>query len=54
MISLVLAIALIGICRIYLGVHYLTDVIGGYAAAAAWMTGIRYAHRHARRASRSE
>jgi undecaprenyl-diphosphatase len=47
-------VAVIGYSRIYLGVHYFTDVIGGYAAAAAWMTGIRYAHRHARRASRSE
>jgi membrane-associated phospholipid phosphatase len=32
-----LFILLIGISRIYLGVHYPSDVIGGYAAAAIWL-----------------
>jgi undecaprenyl-diphosphatase len=32
-----LFILMIGISRIYLGVHYPSDVIGGYAAAAIWL-----------------
>jgi membrane-associated phospholipid phosphatase len=32
-----LFILLIGTSRIYLGVHYPSDVIGGYAAAAIWL-----------------
>jgi membrane-associated phospholipid phosphatase len=27
----------IGISRIYLNVHYLTDILGGYAAGLAWL-----------------
>lgn len=48
-------IALIGLSRIYLGVHYVSDVIAGYAAGAAWVsiciTGAEAARRwyHARR-----
>jgi membrane-associated phospholipid phosphatase len=34
----VLLIGLIGLSRIYLGVHYLSDVIAGYAAGAFWLT----------------
>lgn len=30
-------IALIGFSRLYLGVHYLSDVIGGYLLGAAWL-----------------
>lgn len=31
-------IALIGLSRLYLGVHYFTDVIGGFAAGAVWLS----------------
>jgi undecaprenyl-diphosphatase len=33
-------IALIGFSRIYLGVHYPTDVIGGYTAALIWVGAV--------------
>ena len=31
-------IALVGASRVYLGVHYPSDVLAGYAAAFPWMT----------------
>ena len=49
----VLAIGLIGISRIYLGVHYPTDVLGGLAAGAVWVGAVafgdRLAEHHRRR-----
>ena len=30
-------VGLIGISRIYLGVHYLSDVVGGYAVGSVWL-----------------
>ncbi len=52
----VLAIALIGISRIYLGVHYPTDVLGGLAAGTVWVgtvaLGDRLAERRRRRTAR--
>ena len=40
-------VALIGFARIYLGVHYLSDVIAGYSAGFIWLmvsiTGYRFA-----------
>jgi membrane-associated phospholipid phosphatase len=35
---LAVPVLLIGFSRIYLGAHYLSDVIGGYAVAAVWLT----------------
>jgi undecaprenyl-diphosphatase len=32
-----LAILLIGLSRIYLGAHYLTDVLGAFAVGLAWL-----------------
>jgi undecaprenyl-diphosphatase len=46
--SLILVLA-IGISRLYLGVHYFSDVVAGYAAGAVWLsvciTGIEIARR---------
>ena len=35
-------VLLIGLSRIYLGVHYTTDVIAGFAAAFIWIAVIRF------------
>jgi undecaprenyl-diphosphatase len=55
-VAAVLAIALIGISRIYLGVHYPTDVLGGLAAGAVWVgtvaLGDRLAEHRRRRTAR--
>jgi undecaprenyl-diphosphatase len=34
--GLVVLVLLIGLSRLYLGVHYLTDVIAGYVAGFIW------------------
>ncbi len=41
----VLLIAMIGLSRIYLGVHYPSDVVAGYAAATVWVSGLRLVYR---------
>jgi undecaprenyl-diphosphatase len=42
-------IVLIGLSRIYLGVHYPSDVIAGYLAAAIWVSSIAFVDRWRRR-----
>jgi undecaprenyl-diphosphatase len=41
----VFLIAMIGFSRIYLGVHYPSDVIAGYAAGAVWVAAIGFLDR---------
>jgi undecaprenyl-diphosphatase len=36
---------LIGLSRIYLGVHYPSDVVAGYAAAVVWVAALRESYR---------
>jgi len=33
-------VAAIGLSRIYLGMHYPSDVVAGYLAAAMWVSGL--------------
>jgi undecaprenyl-diphosphatase len=48
-------ILLIGLSRIYLGVHYPSDVLAGYAVAVIWVTAVAIGDRVAsRRRSRRE
>lgn len=46
-----LMILLIGISRIYLGVHYPSDVLAGYAAALVWVIAVAIGDRLLRRRS---
>jgi undecaprenyl-diphosphatase len=44
-ISAALLVAAIGLSRIYLGVHYPSDVLAGYAAALVWVFSVASARR---------
>jgi membrane protein DedA with SNARE-associated domain/membrane-associated phospholipid phosphatase len=50
--AVTLLIILIGFTRLYLGVHYFSDVVGGYAAGAVWLASCISACEVARRRSR--
>lgn len=50
-VTAALLILAIGLSRIYLGVHYPTDVIGGYIAAGAWVSALLFVA-HAKRQAR--
>lgn len=39
----------IGISRVYLGVHYPSDVLAGYLAALVWVLGVEIAYKRVRR-----
>ena len=43
---------LIGLSRIYLGVHYTTDVIAGFSAALIWIVVVRFVELHLARRRR--
>jgi undecaprenyl-diphosphatase len=51
--GLSLLILAIGLTRLYLGVHYFSDVVGGYAAGAVWLATCVSACEVARRRSRA-
>jgi undecaprenyl-diphosphatase len=48
----VLLAGLIGYSRIYLGVHYPSDVIAGYASATVWVATVGYTNRLIERRSK--
>src|SRR5918997_2230091 len=37
-------VIMIGFSRAYLGAHYISDVVGGFAAGGAWLCGVITAH----------
>jgi membrane-associated phospholipid phosphatase len=45
-LALGLLVLLIGLSRVYLGVHYVTDVVAGYAAGLVWTESVILAGRY--------
>jgi undecaprenyl-diphosphatase len=45
----VLLVGAIGVSRVYLGVHYVSDVVAGYAAGAVWLLACIAGYREMRR-----
>ncbi len=48
-LALAIPVFAIGFSRVYLGMHYPTDVLGGYAAAIVWLTLVELMFRGKRR-----
>lgn len=42
---------LVSLSRVYLGVHWITDIVGSWLLAAAWLAGLLATSRHFRRPS---
>jgi membrane-associated phospholipid phosphatase len=47
-IFLVLLIILIGVARIYLGAHWLTDTLGAYLVGCLWLVCVIFVYHHAK------